>query len=234
MFRLIYSDLAIYPCLRSGNSAQHEGECSFPWILEIASDHSLEPTMMLAHRKTSSSPLRRDNIRPLLNKETAKLMLACASMVGAFTLGLQPANAIAATTTATFTVSAVVPAACALSADSMSFGTYSGSALSTTSTITATCTSSTPYSIALDAGLNAGTPGDTSTRRLGFGGSYIAYDLFQDAAHSDHWGNTVGTDVYTGTGSGSSQAISVYGSLAAGTVPAPGTYSDTITATLTY
>ncbi|GAB7524450.1 hypothetical protein PBS_34370 [Paraburkholderia sp. 2C] len=82
--------------------------------------------------------------------------------------------------------------------------------------------------------MNAGTPGDTSTRRLGFGGSYIAYDLFQDAAHSDHWGNTVGTDVYTGTGSGSSQAISVYGSLAAGTVPAPGTYSDTITATLTY
>ncbi|QYD67171.1 spore coat protein U domain-containing protein [Paraburkholderia edwinii] len=155
-------------------------------------------------------------------------------MLGAFTLGLQPANAIAATTTGTFTVSAVVPAACSLSADSMSFGTYSGSALSTTSTITATCTASTPYSIALDAGLNASTAGDTSARRLGFGGSFIAYDLFQDAAHANHWGNTTGTDVYSGTGSGSSQAISVYGSLAAGAVPAPGTYSDTITATLTY
>ncbi len=190
--------------------------------------------MMLVHRITSSLGLRPGNIRTLLNRETVRLALVGVSALGTVALSVQAVDATAATTTATFTVSAVVPAACTLTADSMSFGTYSGTAINTSSTITATCTASTPYTIALDAGLHPSTGGDTSTRRLAYNGAYIDYDLYSDSGNTTHWGNTGGADTVTGTGNGSSQAITVYGKLASGTVPAPGTYSDTVTATLTY
>jgi spore coat protein U-like protein len=178
--------------------------------------------MTLLHRMTS--PLRSHK----------KIALVSASLVGTLVLGLQPIEAMSATATATFTVSAVVPAACTISANAMSFGTYSGAALSTTSNINATCTAATPYTIALDAGTNPTTAGNTSGRRLANGTNYISYDLWQDAGHTTHWGNVTGTDTLAGTGSGSTQDIPVYGSLAAGTVPAPGTYSDTVTASITF
>jgi spore coat protein U-like protein len=49
-----------------------------------------------------------------------------------------------------------------------------------------------------------------------------------------NWGNTVGTDTVAGTGNGSGQVYTVYGQISAQTTPAPGTYNDTITVTITY
>jgi spore coat protein U-like protein len=48
------------------------------------------------------------------------------------------------------------------------------------------------------------------------------------------WGNTVGTDTVAATGSGAAQSYTVYGRITAQTTPAPGTYTDTITVTVTY
>ncbi len=194
--------------------------------------------MTFLHCMTSVLTARRDDSGVCPGKTARsrhrKLMLTGAGLLGALALNLSPIQAVAATTTAVMSVSVVVPAACSIVADALSFGTYSGTALSSSSTITATCTASTPYSIAIDAGTHAGTAGDTSTRQLVNGASSIAYDLWQDNAHATHWGNVTDTDTLAGTGNGSSQAITVYGSLAAGTVAAPGPYSDTVTATLTY
>jgi spore coat protein U-like protein len=51
---------------------------------------------------------------------------------------------------------------------------------------------------------------------------------------STNWGNTVGTDTVAGTGNGAAQALTVYGQIAAGLYVTPGSYTDTITATVTY
>jgi spore coat protein U-like protein len=66
-------------------------------------------------------------------------------------------------------------------------------------------------------------------------GSYtLNYSLFSDSARTVNWGNTVGTDTVAGTGNGSGQSIIVYGRLPGGQALNIGTYTDTITATVTY
>jgi len=47
-------------------------------------------------------------------------------------------------------------------------------------------------------------------------------------------GNTVSTDTVAATGNGASQSYTVYGRVPAQTTPAPGTYTDTVTVTVTY
>ena len=48
------------------------------------------------------------------------------------------------------------------------------------------------------------------------------------------WGNTVGTDTQAATGTGAAQTYTIYGRIPPQTTPAPATYSDTITVTVTY
>jgi spore coat protein U-like protein len=62
----------------------------------------------------------------------------------------------------------------------------------------------------------------------------LSYGLFQNAGFTTNWGQTTGTDTVTGTGNGAAQAITVYGQVAAGQYVAPGSYVDTVTATVTY
>ena len=122
---------------------------------------------------------------------------------------------------------------CAISATSLAFGTYAGSLVNSTSTITATCTNGTTYNV----GLNAGTAtGATVTNRsmTGPGGTLLGYKLFSNSGHTINWGNTVGTDTVARTGTGLAQSLTVYGQTPSGQNVVPGSYADTITATLTY
>ena len=66
------------------------------------------------------------------------------------------------------------------------------------------------------------------------GGATINYSLYTDAGRTTVWGNTVGTDAVSATGNGASQSYTVYGRVPAQTTPAPATYTDTITVTVTY
>ena len=166
--------------------------------------------------------LRSTALRSLIGGSIAATAVAIASM---------PASASTATTT--FNVTATVQATCLISASNLGFGTYSGSAIATTTTLSVTCTNSTTYNV----GLNAGTAtGATVTTRAmtGPGAATLSYALYQDSGHSTNWGNTVGTDTKSGTGNGSAQTLTVYGNLTGAQYPAPGSYSDTITATITY
>ncbi len=161
------------------------------------------------------------------------LSRAAVTLIMGFAVGLMATSAHAATATTTFQVTATVQATCLISATNLAFGTYTGVQVAQTSTISVTCTNSTTYNV----GLNAGTaPGATVTTRkmTGPAGALLGYALYQDAAHSINWGNTVGTDTEAGTGNGSAQTLTVYGLLAAGQFVTPGAYVDTITATVTY
>lgn len=135
------------------------------------------------------------------------------------------------TASASFTVTAVVQATCTFSATNMIFGVYTGVVLNAASALMITCTNGAAYTVGLSAGTSSGA---TVTGRLltGAGGVEIGYSLFSDAARTVNWGLTSNT--VAGTGNGVVQAIPVYGRLPAGRYVKPGTYTDTITATITY
>jgi len=167
-----------------------------------------------------------------MRSSTRKAILAALGAACSLCLDI-PGTALAATATTTFQVTATVQATCLISATALAFGTYTGSLITATSTISVTCTNTTPYNVGLDAGLATGAT--VTTRKMqGPSGALLAYALYRDAAHTNNWGNTVGTDTQSGTGNGSAQALTVYGQLAASQYVTPGSYSDTITATISY
>ena len=136
------------------------------------------------------------------------------------------------TQTSHFNVQTNVQKACNIATNPLSFGTYSGSLINSTSIISVTCTITTTYTV----GLNAGTAtGATVTNRsmTGPAGALLHYSLFSDTLRTINWGNSSGSWV-SGTGTGIAQSLTVYGQMPAGQSLTPGSYTDTITATLTY
>jgi spore coat protein U-like protein len=66
-------------------------------------------------------------------------------------------------------------------------------------------------------------------------GTTVAFNLYQSsAAAAPVWGNTPGTDIVSGVGSGSAIPTTVYGRVPAQATPKPGTYQSTITATVNF
>ena len=156
----------------------------------------------------------------------ATLTVALVSIAGS--------EAGASTATGSFNVQVTIAATCVVTgATALNFGTQGVLSANTdqTSTITVTCTNTTPYNIGLDKGLNGSS---VTTRQMIMGSTPVNYSLFSDSGRTTNWGNTVGTDTVAATGNGSAQAYTVYGRVPAQTSPAPGTYTDTITVTVTY
>jgi spore coat protein U-like protein len=145
---------------------------------------------------------------------------------------LQPQPASAATATTTFAVTATVLSFCTIAALPLAFGNYSTTAITATTTIAVTCTNGTTYNVGLDAG--TGTGSTTTTRKMTNGTATLNYSLFRDSAHTQNWGNIVGTDTESGTGSGLAQTLTAYGQIPANQFVTTGAYTDTITATITY
>jgi len=150
--------------------------------------------------------------------------------------------------TTTFNVKIAVTKACTITAASATDVDF-GSVLSTSTTnvdangsVTAQCTALTPYNIALSAGSNAGTANDVTTRRMKNAdplvttNNFIAYQLYQDVTRSTVWGSTAGTNTLSRTATGLNQIYPVYGRVTnpAASNAAPGSYLDTITATIVY
>ena len=150
---------------------------------------------------------------------------------------LMPVAGIAATATTTFGVQITITNACTIvSSTNMSFGSVGvigAAGVDATGTITVQCTQSAPYNIGLSAG--TGTGATVASRLMTSGASNtVGYSLYQDAGHSLVWGTTISTDTVAGTGSGASQAITVYGHVPSQSTPPAATYNDTITVTVTY
>lgn len=94
------------------------------------------------------------------------------------------------------------------------------------------CTSGTNYEVGLDAGTTPG--GTTSVRKMILGGATIDYMIYQDAARTINWGNNPGVDTVSRVGTGNNQTIRIYGRVPPQTTPAPGTYTDVVTVTVTF
>ena len=179
-----------------------------------------------------SVPLWKENGEISWMRRQKRLVLAGISILALLPLDLAPTGAYAATATTTFAVTATVVATCLVSATALGFGNYTGVIDPATSTVSVTCTNTTPYTVALSAGLGSGAT--VANRSMTGGAVLLGYGLFRDAGHTLNWGLTPGTDTVAGTGNGAAQPITVYGQIPASEFVAPGAYSDTITATVTY
>jgi spore coat protein U-like protein len=149
---------------------------------------------------------------------------------------LVPSSANAQTATTSFGVSLTIEAECTIAATDMAFGTTTivGTAATATSALTVQCTEGIDYSIGLDAGL--GPTATIGARQLtGPGGELVTYSLFQDPAFATVWGVTPGVNtVDSAAATGAAETITVYGRVPSGQSAPAGTYTDTITATITY
>ena len=158
-------------------------------------------------------------------------------IAAAAAVGLLPSASVsfAATSTATFTVQVTIVATCTInSASTLNFGSQGvfTANVDQTSTIQVQCTNTTPYNIGLDAG--TGTGATVAVRKMTSGGTTVNYTLYSDSGRTTVWGTTIGTNTVAATGSGAAQSYTVYGRIPAQTTPAPGTYADTVTVTVTY
>ncbi|MBN9136331.1 spore coat U domain-containing protein [Phyllobacterium sp.] len=150
-------------------------------------------------------------------------------------LGLS-SPALAATATGSFTVQITIQASCVLvSTATLTFTAVGVIAANddASTTLSVQCTNTTPYNIGLNAG--TGTGATVASRKMtGTGGALVNYTLYSDNNRTTVWGQTIGTDTVSASGSGAAQSYTVYGRVPVQTTPAPGAYTDTITVTVTY
>ena len=132
-----------------------------------------------------------------------------------------------------FNVSATVAKQCSVSATALNFGTVALLSGNTpgTSTLSVQCANGSAYNVGLDSGQNSAS---ISSRKMLMGTNAVSYQLYSNSARTVTWGNTVGTNTVGGTGTGSTQNFTVYGSVPPQTTPPAGVYQDTITITVTY
>jgi spore coat protein U-like protein len=150
------------------------------------------------------------------------------------------AYAAPSTITTTFQVSATILKACTVSATALNFGNYTagGGALNATSTVNVKCTNSTPFTVALNGGTTAG--GTVAQRLLANGSNTLQYNLYTASTDATVFGDGTGTSATmpgTGVGLLTAVPVTVYGQLPDNTTnqtAVPGTYTDTITVTVTY
>lgn len=141
------------------------------------------------------------------------------------------------TRTFPFTVNGSVPVFCQITAKpapDLDFGNVPGliaANVDNTTAIGLNCTGRTAWQVGLNNGLNA----SGSVRRMrNAAGQFVPYELYRDAARNLRWGNTLGSDTQTGTGTGLAVTLTTYGRVVAPQAVAAGSYSDTITITVTY
>lgn len=169
-----------------------------------------------------------------MNVFNARHICALSTLVAS--LCAVPANAAVNTQTTTFLVKANVGANCTIAATDLDFLTYnptSESDLSGQSTVTVNCTNGTAWNVGLDEGTFSGAT-VTSRTMTGPGSYSLSYSLYRNSGHTLNWGNTVGTDTKSGTGTGANQVLDVYGLVANSQNVGAGNYQDTITATVTF
>jgi spore coat protein U-like protein len=149
--------------------------------------------------------------------------------------------AFAGTTTTTLSITAIVGSTCAISTSAVSFGTYDplvvnlSNPLNGQGAVSTVCSNGLTNTVTLDQGLNAATGSTTEVplRQMRSAGNVLAYFLYQNSARTTVFGNDTPTGVGE-TGTGLTANVNVFGQVPGAQNAAPGSYSDTVTATVTF
>lgn len=177
----------------------------------------------------------------------ARLNRRPALRLASFILGLATSAAFAGT--GTLTASVLVDTNCSLSTSSVTFGQYdpivanTASDLNATGSITIACVKGSAPSIGLDLGLYA----NGSTRRMRHATvttTFLTYALYQPPGTTPNVACSFPGSTVWGTGANvfapgaatnkNSRIFNVCGTVPAGQNVEVGTYSDTVTATVTF
>ena len=163
-----------------------------------------------------------------------KLALAAAAVA----MGAVAAHA--ATATGTFTVQATILPSCTIDTlPNYNFGNIGGTSSLirnlTPTTVQITCSNGTGYGITLSSA-NAAGGGGTGFNMVN-GADLLGYRLYANSFGNPQWDGTAG-GTFSGSGTGSATAISMYGEIPIQTPPVGGwpnvTYTDVVTMTITY
>jgi spore coat protein U-like protein len=156
---------------------------------------------------------------------------ATAAVLAAVALGAAGGAAHAATRTSSVAVRVeVLPSPCTVSSAALDFGTYTaGQAAALDAQTVISYAACGPGTLRVE--LDGGRSGDPAARRLGRGA--LAYGLFRDAARSGTFGT--GSDAATvSLRAVADGRIVVYGRIPGRQEVAPGTYTDSVTITLSF
>lgn len=170
------------------------------------------------------------------SKLTLRHIAAAAALVSLMAPGLAGAT----TAGNTFQATVTVISSCTVSGTTLNFGNSidalaTGTPLDATSALSVQCTNTTPYTVALNAGTNAGGASNFSTRLMKSGSNSLAYQLYLDNSRATVWGDgTASSSTLAGTGTGNVQTINIYGRLPSLANVVPGSYTDTVTVTVSY
>jgi spore coat protein U-like protein len=136
------------------------------------------------------------------------------------------------TVTGTLNVTATVNSNCSLSGGTLAFGTYTAGQtndLDVQGSINYVNCPAGTLVFELDNGANA----NGNQRRMKSGNNFLNYEIYKGATRNSRWGS--GADAVTiqhlQPGNGS---VAVYGRIPARQTVPPGSYSDTVTITLTF
>lgn len=136
-------------------------------------------------------------------------------------------TASAQTASEDLSVTLEVASECSVTTTAVAFSGYTGTANSDAAgEINVTCTDGASYSVTL-----AATSGGSGTRTLTSGSDTLNYSLYSDSGRSTLFPESSGE---ARNGTGASQTIPVYGRVASGQAVKVGSYSDTVTVTVTY
>jgi spore coat protein U-like protein len=168
-----------------------------------------------------------------MNRKLIVLALAAAA------LAVGNADALTSPQTTTFTAKIVIQNDCSISATNVDFGTHADAATQYNETsagsVTVTCTGKGPIVVTLNAGTGAGSSyGDS---RMYLAGNYVSYALYSAASGVGLLGDGTGTTnyVFNGTATAAAQVFPIHGFTNTSGGPVPdGTYTDTVTATVTF
>lgn len=156
-------------------------------------------------------------------------------LVAAVVLALGFAGVQAASLPQPFSVSTTVTSTCSFAAvGNLGFGAYtSNQALpaDASTNVTANCSSGTAYSIGMSSGAYWGSAW-AGWRALGNGANRLAYSLKVNAQNGADWGD--GGQAYSAVGINADQTVLLVGRIPASQPAAPGSYTDSVVATLIY
>lgn len=132
-----------------------------------------------------------------------------------------------------FTVNATAVNDCTITASPMAFANASilTGNLRSTSTLSVRCVNNNAYQIALNGGSVAASVANRKMKNT-LTTDQLSYRL-SATLDGPLWGDgTAGTSMVTGTGTGASVPLTIYGRVPAQAAPRPGDYKDTVTATI--
>jgi spore coat protein U-like protein len=133
-------------------------------------------------------------------------------------------------------------ATCTVNSPSIAFGSYSvisGTPLQSTATVTVTCTALLGLLVNFTVALSPGISGNELARYMTSGSSHLKYNIYTNSTYTSIWGDgSNGTSELSGSFTaiigGASDPITVYGQIPVAQPVPVGTYSDSLTITVSY